>query len=100
MEGGGAKQAPLADGGQFLPFFIGRPFREWLAPPPPPRLPNFNEGSLQTVKLRRSPPARHEKIAFQSSAMHPPLLSIHFPRLFPTCPPLASRPAIVFGDRP
>ena len=59
MEGGGVKQAPIADGGQFLPCFIGRPFRACLAPPPPPRVPNFNEGSLQTVKFRRSPPARH-----------------------------------------
>ena len=100
MEGGGVKQAPIADGGQFLPCYIGRPFRAWLAPPPPPRVPNFNEGSLHTVKLRRSPPARHEKIAFRRSAMHPLLSAIHFPRLFPSCTPLASRSAIVFGGRP
>ena len=56
MEGGGAKQASIADGGQFPPCYIGRPFRAWLSPPPPPRVPNFNEGSLQTFKLRRSPP--------------------------------------------
>ena len=100
MEGGGAKQASIADGGQFLPCYIGRPFRAWLSPPPPPRVPNFNEGSLQTFKLRRSPPARHEKIAFRRSAMHPLLSAIHFPRLFPSFTPLASRSAIVFGGRP
>ena len=100
MEGGGVKQAPIADGGQFLTCCIGRPFRACLTLPPPPRVPNFNEGSLQTFKLRRSPPARHEKIAFRRSAMHPLLSAIHFPRLFPSCTPLASRSAIVFGGRP
>ena len=46
------------------------------------------------------PPARHEKIAFRRSAMHPLLSAIHFPRLFPSFTPLASRSAIVFGGRP
>ena len=100
MEGGGVKQAPIADGGQFLPCCIGRPFRACLTLPTPPRVPNFNEGSLHTVKLRRSPPARHEKIAFRRSAMHPPLSSIHFLRLFPTSPPLSARSAIVFSRIP
>ena len=100
MEGGGVKQAPIADGGQFLPCFIGRPFRAWLAPPPPPRVPNFNEGSLRALKFRRAPLARDEKIAFWSSDMHPPLSSIHFPRLFPSCSAIMARPVSGFCRRP